>query len=325
MGVTQDSLAPLQEQESPNRRLSSPTSSSAPMPRADIRQRQDSAPSDVGQVGFSSNAAARTPSLSPRLGRYSTPPQQASESGRSQDSGVRRFSTPPIQTQSDSVKSKESSGNWFSRTKSSKDKDASSKRSSMFGASSSRRDESYFPATSSASHVQRHPTDASMSETASDGGNGLGLTVKAVGYSGTVSSSDPSAIRQSDTDTNAPSMSASFISTVSVASNGYGARSGASPGTPSPAIGLPASQGSRPGLSSSATFSTLAGLGRKSKGKDEESPKDRVPSGGSLTRKLSVGMPGRASLTRSSSAAFKSMGFGKKSKDKTAAQTLEES
>jgi hypothetical protein len=110
-------------------------------------------------------------------------------------------------------------------------------------------------------------------------------------------------------------MSSSFISTASGTS--AFSTNGTSPSSPSPAV--PHAGPSRPGLSSSSTFSSLAGLGRKNKDKSTE--KDRAVPGGSLTRKLSVGMvPKKSTLTRTSSAAFKSMGFGKKDKgDKNAA------
>lgn len=132
-------------------------------------------------------------------------------------------------------------------------------------------------------------------------------------------------------------MSSSYISTGGSSDGGGGGGGGTSTTSSSmPQQGftpsLASSTSSRPHLTTSSTLSSLATLGRSS-GPSKKDPapvaaapaapatsssstqpqKDRSTSGSSLSRRLSMNVPG--ALTRSSSAAFKSMLGGKK-KDK---------
>lgn len=207
-----------------------------------------------------------------------------------------------------------------------KEKDSRGKRNSFYGTSSAR------PASSGSAASSQPPapvlpssvngtytrqrTMSGMEGQGSDGspaGNGL-HTVRS-GHA----TQPPPPSQRSGTPQAPADMSASFVSTATSSSGGQvpasrpvpispAAPANQSPRQPPP----PATNGSRPGLSSSSTFSgglSAFGLGSK-KEKDKESTAvkkedtQRQASGGSLGRKMT--------LSRSPSAAFKSMLGGSK-------------
>ncbi len=320
-GLTVDIPIPTEWAESPLRRMSSPPTSSASIPNSfgdtPARQRQDSAPadSDFNRKGAAFGTySGGTSSLSSSVGQFPTPPTGSSDASGST---------------SKRKESSSSGGNWFTR-RTGKDKEKEKAkdetRTSMYTLPTAARTQSTregsFVSTSTATsygrHIQHDPADTSIIDYSDTGG--LGLSVNSLSYGGPTSNQTPPRAAPDSLGTPA-NMSSSFMSSASGVS-ALSSANGNSPASPSLALGSQAT--TRPGLSTSATFSTLAGLGRKPRDKEGSGERERVPSGSSLTRKLSVGLPGKSTLTRTSSAAFKSMGFGKKDKNKSSHVTLDE-
>jgi hypothetical protein len=162
---------------------------------------------------------------------------------------------------------------------------------------------------------QRTTSNADLSGT-SAGTSMFGMSPQA-GTTVLPGNGTPSGVSRHTTPQAMPSsgnMSSSFMSSVTTSSSDGGSAlhrpvQASPPSVPVQSIPIAqaTSPSARPEMKSN--FSNFAGLGRSSE-KKEEDKRDRQTSGGSLTRRLSM-KPG--SLTRSSSAAFKSMlGGGKK-------------
>jgi hypothetical protein len=237
-------------------------------------------------------------------------------------------------------KSEKSGSKWmpkFGATKEKEKNGASAKRNSFYGSSALARPPS---ATSSAAPGT---SPATPMYTPSNGTNGTPSRQRTASTSerpGTASTTGASAIGASPQadfamgpGTTTPgsisrgatpaggNMSSSFMSTVSATSESMApparqAQPSVSPiPAPKPQLAQSPPPAARPGLSAQNTSTGMSqlGLGRMASKKDVPQVKDtRSTSGGSLSRRLSMNVPG---LTRSSSAAFKSMLGGKK-KDK---------
>lgn len=227
------------------------------------------------------------------------------------------------QSSGDLGKSEKSGSRWLSKFGSSKDKDVKTRRTSTFGSTSP-----VLPPVMSGSISSTTSNGRTRAEsrpdrpgTASSIGSGFdvspqpGITSPSGATQGSLSRyATPSAA-------SANAMSSSFMSTTTTSSDGVPPPA-ASKTYPFPASSPPPQ---RPGSGAAPASSGFASLGRGSLKREnttkDSTNKDRSASGSSLTRRLSMNVP---TLTRSSSAAFKSMLGGKK-KDKDSSGAVKES
>ena len=240
------------------------------------------------------------------------------------------------QSQGSLSRSEKSGSKWMPKFGASKDKNGTSKRNSFYGspARPASSTSSGAPGTSPATPMytpsngtngtpsrQRTASTSERPGTASSmGTSALGVSPQA-DFATSPGTATPGSISRGPTPAASGNMSSSFMSTMTASSEGMAppprqTQPSVSPiPAPKPQLAQSPPPAARPNSTTNTTTSNMSslGLGRMTSKKDVPQVKDtRSTSGGSLSRRLSMNVPG---LTRSSSAAFKSMLGGKK-KDK---------
>jgi len=306
-------------------------------PQAKVQAALASYQASVGrQPSMSKSAVASVPIPSSRQSTADTRQVPAASLGRA-TSHTPSFTSEHVPTstlgydnsQGSLGKSEKSGSKWMPKFGAPKEKDATSKRNSFYGsnavrpasATSNGQTTPAYTSNAGANGIPTRQRTTSTSERPGTATSGMGVSPQAE-FGGGTGTATPVSISRGTTPA-ANNMSSSFMSSMTTNSSEGMASSARS--TQAPVLAAPAprpaqapspSPQPRPGTgtpsSNSSTMASL-GMGRStSKAQVPSAKENRSTSGGSLSRRLSMNVPG---LTRSSSAAFKSMLGGKK-KDK---------
>lgn len=290
----------------------------------------------VGRQPSTTQASVAIPSSRQSTVGMGQTPGLARETSHTPSMGEEPLATSTLgydHSQGSLSRSEKSGSKWMPKFGTSKDKNGTSKRNSFYGSTArpASSTSNGAPGTSPATPVytpasganeplrQRTGSNSERPGTASTTGTSLGASPHADFGTGP-GTTTPGSISRGPTPAGG-NMSSSFMSSMTTGSSeGIApprqAQPSASPiPAPKPQLAQSPSPAARPNLPTNTTTSNMSslGLGRMTSKKEVPQVKDtRSTSGGSLSRRLSMNVPG---LTRSSSAAFKSMLGGKK-KDK---------